>query len=370
MDIHSALQVLHQLNSRRMATANPQARLFLRVASRWVKRAAVRPSAGANELCYAQTLNGALDLASERASFQARWGQTKRAAVAGKVDGKWADLSPEWLDPAGHDIYTPVFKTVMGFQIPADAKDDLLMMLLSGVGTSSVEVDGTMMASLRKAPAYHQAGEQLKGQIRSGSTSPTSTSNSVVGRVVGFAKNAQLDILRTQSRRRTKDVETDEDFGGDTSMSPDLGVQEQEAAQNLATRILSDPKMLFGVFGKLALESGAERNKLLGKAEYVWTGNRALTNVKKKDPSGGQDLMLAWLELIRSGNPAPTFAQIVNLTNANTRDPDVVTLRASSPLINNDWTKAKELGMESLQRAWATDKDAKSMLIQVLQEVG
>lgn len=370
MDINSALIILRDLQRRRMASANPKARLLLRVASRWVKRAAIAPSnPHANELCYAQALNGALDLANERASFQARWPQTKRGAAAGKQDGKWPALSPKWLNPAGHNIYAPVFKSVMAFQIPQDAKEDLLMMLLSGVGTSSEEVGGQTMATLRKAPAFHQAGDQLKGPIKSGTSEPDSTSNSVVGKVVGIAKNALLDIQRASQRRRFKPIEGDEDFGGDTSSSPDKGIEEQEAALNLADRILSNDRMLFGIFGRLATASSTERNKLLDKAKNVWTGNRALSNVKKKDPTGGQDLMLAWLELIKSGTATPTFAQIVNLVNANTRDPAVITLRASTPLINNDWTKAKELGIESLQRAWSNDKEVKALLIQVLQDI-
>jgi len=359
--------ILRDLERRRVASSSPKSRMSLRVASRWVKRAAVRPSAGANELCYAQTLNGALGLASDRASFQARWMQTKRGAAAGKQDGKWPALSENWLTPAGHDIYTPVYKTVMGFQIPADYKDDLLMMLLSGVGTSTEEVGGTTMASLRKSPAFHQAGEQLAGGIKSGTIEPESRTNSVVGRVVGFAKNALTDIQRSQQRRRTKDVETDEDFGGDTSMSPDVGIEQQEAALNLATRVLSNPKLLFGLFSKMSTVSSGQQ--LLEKAKDVWTGNRALTNVKKKDPTGGQDLMLAWLQLVKSGTANPTFAQIVGVVNADATDPAVVTLRASSPLINNDWTKAKELGFESLQRAWANDKEAQSLLIEMLQEI-
>lgn len=370
MDINSALLILRDLDRRRVASNDPKSRLFLRVASRWVKRAAIAPNnAHANELCYAQTLNGALGLAADRASFQARWPQTKRGAAAGKQDGKWPDLSPEWLTPDNHNIYAPVFKSIQAFQLPADMKEDLLMMILSGVGTSTAEVGGQTMASLRKAPAFHQAGEQLKGGIRSGTIEPSSTSNSVVGRVVGFAKNALTDIQRSQQRRRTKDVETDEDFGGDTSQSPDKGIEEQEAALNLASRILSDPRMLFGVFSKLATASGRERDKLLEMAKDVWTGNRALTNVKKKDPMGGQDLMLAWLQLIKAGNPTPTFAQIVNIVGSSTRDPALVTLRSSTPLINNDWTKTKELGVESLQRAWANDKTAKALLISVLQDV-
>jgi len=369
VDINSALLILRDLEHRRVASSDPKARMLLRVASRWIKRAAVKPSPGANELCYAQTLNGALGLANERASFQARWMQTKRGAAAGKQDGKWPDLSENWLNPAKHDIYTPVYKTVMGFQAAADQKDDILMMLLSGVGTSTEDVGGSMMASLRKAPAFHQAGEQAKGGIRSGTIEPESRAGSVTGRVVGFAKNALMDYQRSQQRRRFKDVETDEDFGGDTSMSPDVGIQSQESALNLANTILANPKMLFGLFGKMATVSGSARNKLMEKAEDVWTGNRALSNVKKKDPTGGQDLMLAWLQLVKAGSPNPTFAQIMGIVNANTKDPAVVALRASTPLINNDWTKAKELGTESLQRAWANDKEAKGLLVDVLEEI-
>jgi succinate dehydrogenase flavin-adding protein (antitoxin of CptAB toxin-antitoxin module) len=159
-------------------------------------------------------------------------------------------------------------------------------------------------------------------------------------------------------------VETDEDYGGDTHYSPNQTLEANEAIKEVLSRLFdaNDPDYMFMFFSGVADGTGSDRTKLLDKAESAFRNNGNMASVKLKDKSRGLDMMLAYLDLIRSGNEKPLFKDITTVMSRQRVSPETEAARTESPPHNNDWTKAKEIAFSGLARAWKGDREVQATL--------
>lgn len=377
MNFSEALSVYQQLNSRRTASTDPRVRLQMRLAARWVKRAMVSPTTvGINEMCYAQVLNGALALAPAFAPMSnplAAYRTAKMKAQSGKKDGKWENLSDEWFNPESQNLYLPVYKSVRAASgLTNEEKEDLLMRVLMGIGTAmreTTEGAGDWAQTLREGPAFWLAGEALKSKIKSGASLPTTFgSGGAITYVVVIAKNAAMDIFRNKQRSQTRGVERDEEYGG-TQFSADIGRQEDDAPENVAETILSNPELLERLFNTALPKSGGQaRVALINEARVFWNSLTALTAVRRaKDPTRGKGLILAYLELVEGGVTDPKFPAIASLAMKKST-PEETQFRTDTPLKGNDWTETKEIAFGAMSKMWSKNREVKDLLAKYLEE--
>ena len=342
--------VLASLKNRRTAS------LSTRVAIRFVEAYVV--SRGANELAYAQTLNGAFGFGDK---YNADWRKTQKKIFAEMQENpdKYQDFSVDWLTPANYDIFKPLHDKVKASKNVSSADaDDILGLIMTGVSNTGV----------RKAFGYHRAGEILSKAILSGASTPkTRSGNSVVGKVIGFSGNATTDVLRKLKRQRG-DQNMDDVTVRSTKPPPsrdiDVALSVTPSEQGDASYLefkedfidaLANSKNVEGMMGTLSENrSSSAARKVLEEAEKFWRQDRSLEKVKKKDKHRGRDLMLAYVDLLRKGHADPRMDEITSVFRSiPTQDDEVMHMRAATPTRNfhNDIKKAKALGFASFGKA-------------------
>lgn len=360
MEIRTAFSLLQEYRRRqRLRSASSLTAkeiLIMKVAIRHLKATAYSPSPQMNEYIYAQTLVGALHLGSKEAAIAARWPAVKRVA---SDRGQFPALSPEWLMPRNHDMYTPFFKTVMGFQgITMQDKEDILSALVYGFtgGTNKVTFEATLGSA---GPAFFAAGHKADEIIQSGALAPQDRTNSVVGRAVNYAKNAQINYIRRYKARRKVDMDGDREFGGTDALSPAKEVNKLIEAQEGANKILAARdrgETLFAFFNLLSSLGGPDRDALVDMAESRLKDTKLIKDTKNSDPTAGPDMIGAYFALIRGG-VKPTFDLInQHLYNTSRSDPAKQQARATNPLSRADWTRVKQNAAIILNREWKPDE--------------
>ena len=353
VDFFLGLRLLNEMARTRVASTDLVASMTLRIAARHIKKAMLAGASQLNELAYAQVLAGALGL-----SPMSRWNEVRSVAMKKNADGS-ASISPAWLRPSAHDIFSPaqgrMYKDYAR-TVPTDLLDDVLLMVISG-RASSKAVSGKI------EPAFFEFGVQNRAEILSGSVTPQSQPGATSFFVTACAR--LVKTMMQSAGYRTKGVEVETDFGAGQGQN----VEEREADLSVAAvEIMKDPELMEKFFMELAHVRTPAAANLISAAKGVWTGNRLLATYKKTtDPTVGQDTMLAFGSLLQK-HIEPTSQKIFDLVRENTADPALLVARKTlGPM---DWNRIKNLGFNSLTVQWRNSAPIKAKIIAALTVSG
>jgi len=354
VDFRTALVALLQYRQlSRVASQMPlRQRMALRVARRKLAQSVYRPSPEMNKIVYAQTLIGGLGLGGVNVAVQADWNRVRRAAV------DFPNLDPAWLTPNQHDIYSPFYKSIMGFPtLTEQDKQDIIGALVLGFALSTSDEGLVNMA--KSGPVFYAAGVKSADDIQSGEVTPESRTNSVVGRAIAYAKNRALNYVRQyRGTRRQVEVQNEREFGGTSEMAPDRQVNRLALAQEMANKVLASKKVdtLFAFFSMMASVDAPDKNALADLAIERLKDTKAIKEAKPSDQAAGPDLAEAYFTLIKQGI-SPTFRDLdQHIFNLSRGDRAKQEFRATNPISAMDWSRTKKEIASVLFREWRPEE--------------